>query len=77
MLSGLCFVGVNLILSIIIKDIMKGNGVIDNYFLAALTLTVVGNIFLLSVGGFLGIVNTLISLCNTITSYSYMFIFKK
>lgn len=77
MLSGLCFVGVNLILSVIIKDIIKGNGVIDNYFLAALTFTVMGNIFLLNVGGILGVINTLISLCNTIVSYSYMFIFKK
>lgn len=46
MLSGLCFLGVNSILTVILTLTLKGKGCIDNLFLAALILTAMGNIFL-------------------------------
>lgn len=77
MLSGLCFLGVNSILTIIIKGIIKNGGIIDNLFLSALVLTATGNLLLLGIGDVLAYINAVLSTINALTSLFYMFYYKK
>ena len=63
MLSGICFLGVNTILAIIlIKNLFNGLK-IDNYFISALILTFAGNVFLYD-NNLLVLANIFISLIN-------------
>lgn len=64
MLSGICFLGVNTILTIIlIKNLFNGFK-IDKFFLSALILTFLGNAFAFDMDNVLILANVFLSLIN-------------
>ena len=67
MLSNLCFLGVNTILTIILTKTLNSGGKIDLLFFLALTLTAMGNVLLgFKIMDNVVSANILISVANTL-----------
>lgn len=65
MLSSLCFLGVNLTLTVILSNIMWNKQKVDGLFLIALMFTAVGNILLTySVTTSIILINAFLSIFN-------------
>ena len=65
MISTLCFLTVNAILTGILTDILFKGGKVDASFVTALIFTALGNITIPGAGGLM-LINTLISIGNVV-----------